>query len=41
VYTDEGAAGYGSVFTSDALVRGALAVLEPLYAGENASSRSV
>jgi len=36
VSTDEGVAGLGSVFTSADLVRGALAVLEPLYAGESA-----
>src|SRR6266851_10361282 len=36
VLTDEGLVGYGSVFTNDALVRAALAVLEPLYRGENA-----
>ncbi|HJZ47330.1 MAG TPA: mandelate racemase/muconate lactonizing enzyme family protein [Roseiflexaceae bacterium] len=36
VVTDEGVTGLGSVFTSDALVRGALAVLQPLYAGESA-----
>src|ERR671917_2703673 len=36
VHTDEGPVGYGSVFTSEALVRAALAVLEPLYLGENA-----
>src|SRR5688500_15523353 len=36
VVTDEGLVGYGSVFTNDALVRGALGVLEPLYRGENA-----
>ena len=36
VHTDEGAVGVGSVFTSEDLVRGALAVLEPLYRGENA-----
>jgi L-alanine-DL-glutamate epimerase-like enolase superfamily enzyme len=36
VHTDEGLIGLGSVFTSDQLVRGALAVLEPLYRGENA-----
>src|SRR5678816_3641313 len=36
VHTDEGAFGLGSVFTNDALVRAALAVLEPLYRGENA-----
>jgi L-alanine-DL-glutamate epimerase-like enolase superfamily enzyme len=36
VVTDEGAVGLGSVFTSDDLVRAALALLEPLYRGENA-----
>src|SRR6266567_580541 len=36
VHTDEGAIGLGSVFTNDALVHGALGVLEPLYRGENA-----
>ena len=36
VHTDQGAVGLGSVFTNDALVRAALAVLEPLYRGENA-----
>jgi L-alanine-DL-glutamate epimerase-like enolase superfamily enzyme len=36
VITDEAAVGLGSVFTNDALVRSALAVLEPLYRGENA-----
>ena len=36
VHTDEGAVGLGSVFSNDALVRGALAVMEPLYRGENA-----
>jgi L-alanine-DL-glutamate epimerase-like enolase superfamily enzyme len=36
VLTDEGPVGLGSVFTSDDLVRGALAVLEPLYRGETA-----
>src|SRR5258708_27952198 len=36
VLTDEGLVGYGSVFTNDALVKAALAVLEPLYRGENA-----
>ncbi len=35
VYTDEGVTGWGSVFTNDALVKGALALLEPLYLGEN------
>ena len=36
VIADEGTVGLGSVFTSEALVRGALSVLEPLYLGENA-----
>lgn len=36
VHTDEGLVGLGSVFTNDALVKAALAVLEPLYRGENA-----
>src|SRR5881394_3853032 len=36
VHTDEGLTGLGSVFANDALVRGALQVLEPLYRGENA-----
>lgn len=36
VHTEEGAVGLGSVFTNDGLVRAALAVLEPLYRGENA-----
>lgn len=36
VVTDEGATGLGSVFTDEGLVRSALAVLEPLYRGENA-----
>ena len=36
VHTDEGAIGLGSVFTNDALVRASLALLEPLYIGENA-----
>lgn len=36
VHTDEGLTGLGSAFANDALVRGALAVLEPLYRGENA-----
>lgn len=36
VRTDEGLTGFGSVYTNDALVRGALGVLEPLYSGENA-----
>jgi len=36
VRTDEGLTGFGSVYTNDALVRGALGVLEPLYRDENA-----
>lgn len=36
VHTEEGPIGLGSVFTNDGLVRAALAVLEPLYRGENA-----
>ena len=36
VHTDEGNVGLGSVFTNDALVKASLAVLEPLYRGENA-----
>ncbi len=36
VHTDDGLVGLGSVFTNDALVRAALAVLEPLYRGESA-----
>jgi L-alanine-DL-glutamate epimerase-like enolase superfamily enzyme len=36
VITDEGPIGLGSVFTSDRLVKAALALLEPLYRGENA-----
>jgi L-alanine-DL-glutamate epimerase-like enolase superfamily enzyme len=35
VFTDEGITGWGSVFTNDRLVAGALHVLEPLYKGEN------
>jgi L-alanine-DL-glutamate epimerase-like enolase superfamily enzyme len=35
VHTDEGLTGLGSVFSNDQLVRAALAVLEPLYRGEN------
>ena len=35
VVTDQGVTGWGSVFTNDQLVQGALGVLEPLYAGEN------
>ncbi len=36
VLTDEGATGWGSVFTSEELVKGSLTVLKPLYTGENA-----
>ncbi len=36
VITDEGLTGLGSVYTNDGLVQSALAVLEPLYRGENA-----
>src|SRR5436190_9699720 len=36
VLTDEGLTGWGSVFTSEDLTRSSLAVLEPLYKGENA-----
>ena len=36
VHTDAGVTGLGSVFANDALVRGALHVLEPLYRGESA-----
>jgi D-galactarolactone cycloisomerase len=36
VRTDEGLTGVGSVFTNAALVRAALAVMEPLYEGESA-----
>jgi D-galactarolactone cycloisomerase len=36
VHTDAGQVGLGSVFTNVALVRAALAILEPLYRGENA-----
>ena len=35
VHTDQGLTGIGSVFTSDDLVKASLAVLEPLYRGEN------
>jgi len=35
VFTDEGITGWGSAFTNDLLVRGALHVLAPLYLGEN------
>lgn len=36
VRTEEGPIGWGSVFTSEELVRGSLSVLRPLYTGENA-----
>ena len=36
VLTDEGLTGWGSVFTSEELVRASLHVLRPLYQGENA-----
>lgn len=36
VHTDDGLVGIGSVFSSAALVEGALAMLAPLYMGENA-----
>ncbi len=36
VLTEGGAVGWGSVFTSEALVKGSLGVLRPLYEGENA-----
>src|SRR6266567_4905348 len=36
VHTDQNLVGLGSVFSNDQLVRAALAVLEPLYHGENA-----
>src|SRR5689334_4734941 len=36
VLTDADITGYGSVYTSDHLVRGALQALEPLYRGETA-----
>jgi L-alanine-DL-glutamate epimerase-like enolase superfamily enzyme len=35
VFTDEGVTGWGSAFTNDELVRGALHLLEPLYRREN------
>jgi L-alanine-DL-glutamate epimerase-like enolase superfamily enzyme len=37
VLTDDGAVGWGSVFTSEELVRGSLSVLRPLYLGERAT----
>ena len=36
IRTDAGVTGYGSIYTSDHLVRGALQALEPLYRGETA-----
>lgn len=36
VHTDGGLTGLGSVFANDALVRGALGILEPLFRGESA-----
>jgi D-galactarolactone cycloisomerase len=36
VLSDEGLVGWGSAFTNDQLVGGALAVLRPLYEGQNA-----
>ncbi|HVX46227.1 MAG TPA: mandelate racemase/muconate lactonizing enzyme family protein [Mycobacteriales bacterium] len=36
IHTDEDLVGFGSVFSTDRLVRAALQVLEPLYAGESA-----
>jgi L-alanine-DL-glutamate epimerase-like enolase superfamily enzyme len=36
VLTEEGAIGWGSVFTTEALVRASLEVLRPLYQGESA-----
>jgi len=36
VHTDSGMVGLGSDFTNDALVRASLALLEPLFVGENA-----
>src|SRR5580704_5073956 len=35
VHTDEGITGWGSSFTNDLLVQGALRILEPLLIGEN------
>lgn len=35
VRTDEGATGWGSIFTNEALVLGALGILEPFFKGEN------
>ena len=39
VRSDEGHTGVGSVFTNAGLVRAALAILEPLYLGENPLER--
>src|SRR3954454_16945538 len=36
VLTDEGPIGWGSVLTSEELVRGSLSILRPLYENENA-----
>ncbi len=36
VLTDSGLVGWGSVFTSEELVKGSLSLLRPLYLGENA-----
>lgn len=36
VLTDSGLTGWGSVFTSEELVKGSLSLLRPLYLGENA-----
>jgi L-alanine-DL-glutamate epimerase-like enolase superfamily enzyme len=36
IYTDQGITGWGSSFTNDLLVEGALRILEPLLIGENA-----
>ena len=36
VLTDDGRRGWGSVFTSESLVRASLAVLQPLYRDESA-----
>jgi D-galactarolactone cycloisomerase len=36
IYTDEGLTGWGSAFTNDLLVQGALQLLEPFLLGENA-----
>ncbi|HTZ60674.1 MAG TPA: mandelate racemase/muconate lactonizing enzyme family protein [Acidobacteriaceae bacterium] len=36
VYTDHGVTGWGSAFTNDVLIEGALRILEPLLTGENA-----